>query len=145
MHCVDVSNIPACISTILNESLTIHHFECADVVEIYDERIFVYHTRFPPRPANLVRRLHFKRTSWEEVVECVAVWQRISDAGGLLTQKELWCQEEKTSGRRMYGGRGQRMGMKDLVVTWYQHYARAGQRKKWRRNLSSHLRALNIL
>ena len=63
MHSVDVSNIPACIRTILNESLTIHHFECADVVEIYDEKIFVYHTRFPPRPANLVRRLHFKRTS----------------------------------------------------------------------------------
>ena len=32
-----------------------------------------------------------------------------------------------------------------LVVTWYQHRAWAGQGKRWRRNLSSHLRALNIL
>ena len=60
MNFIDIS---ACISTILNESLIMHHFECADVVEIYDERIFVYYTRSPSLLTNLVRRLHFKRTS----------------------------------------------------------------------------------
>lgn len=42
-------------------------------------------------------------------------------------------------------GQSKRVEMKGLVVTWYHHYVRGRQRKRWRRNLSSHLRALNIL